>query len=220
MGTKVYTVDNKKERRSSVTIALYNSHFLQANMSPTFRIRLASLAHKDSERILAFFDSQLPWLASVGSAGQWGTDAKSSDEALQKKYRGKVERSEACAGKPFSSDWTRAYILEAEVDADSLSADLRQLAEEPEENGKLRVPVAALVLEAESVDYVRSILPETDKDDPFISMAYLLSDRRTNSINHGAGAVLIEHAKEEARNLGVGRIVCDCWAGNGRKLVR
>ena len=189
-------------------------------MPPTFHIRPASLAARDNERVLEFFDSQLHWLETVGSGAQWGSNPRGDDEVFQKKYRSKIQRSEACIGKPYSSNWTRAYILEAEVDAESLSAEVKQLSEPPKENGRARVPVAAMILDSKSSDYVRSVLPEEDDDDPFIFLAYLLSDRRTSSINKGAGAVLINHAKDEARQLGIRRITGDCWAGNDRKLVR
>ncbi|KAI9661116.1 MAG: hypothetical protein M1821_009443 [Bathelium mastoideum] len=189
-------------------------------MPPTFHIRPASLAARDDERVLAFFDNQLQWLESVGSGAQWGSNPRGNTEAFQKKYRSKIQQSEACIGKPYSSGWIRAYVLEAEVDADSLGAEVRQLSEPPEENGRAKVPVAAMILDSKSSDYTRSVLPEEDDHDPFIFLAYLLSDRRTSSINKGAGAVLIKHAKDEARQLGIRRITGDCWAGNDRKLVR
>ena len=189
-------------------------------MPPTFHIRQATLAARDNERVLAFFDSQLQWLETVGSHAQWGSNTRGDDETSQKKYHSKIQRSEACVGKPYSSDWIRAYILEAEVDADSLSAEVRQLSDPPKDDGRARVPVAAMILESKSSDYVRSVLPEADDDDPFIFLAYLLSDRRTSSINKGAGAVLINYAKDEARQLGIRRITSDCWAGNDRKLIR
>ena len=191
-----------------------------AAMAPTFYIRPASLAARDNERLLAFFDSQLQWLETIGSHAQWRSSPRGDKEPFQKKFHSKIQRSEARIGKPYKSDWNRAYILEAEVDADSLSAELRQLSEPPNENGRARVPVAGMILESKSADYVRSVLPEKDDDDPFIFLDYLLSDRRTSSINKGAGAFLINHAKDEARQLGIRRITLDCWAGNHRKLVR
>ncbi|PVH97588.1 hypothetical protein DM02DRAFT_616460 [Periconia macrospinosa] len=189
-------------------------------MSTTFHIRLASLAAKDNERFLAFVDSQLPWLESVGSGGQWGSTPRGNVEASQKKAFTRVQKSEACEGKPYSSYWGRAYVLEAEVDVDSLSDEVKQLSGPPNENGRVRVPVAGMVLESTSADYVRSILPEIDEKSPFLYLFFLASDRRTSSINKGSGAFLINHAKEEATRLGIRRIAGDCWTGNGRKLVQ
>jgi hypothetical protein len=82
------------------------------------------------------------------------------------------------------------------------------------------VPVATMVLESKSADYVRPVLPEQDPSEPFLYLAYLLTDRATENIRKGASASLIAHAKTEARRLGLRRICMDCWSGNGGKLVR
>lgn len=189
-------------------------------MSPTFSIRPATLDVGDDKRFLAYFDSQLEWLETVGSGAQWGSSPRSHLDEYQKKYRAKIERSEACIGKSFGPDWIQAYIMEAKVDVDSLDAEVRQLARHTGDDQRARVPVAAMVLEAKSADYVRPILSEQDDKDPFTFLSYLLSDRRTSAINKGAGAILIRHAKDETKKLGLRRICADCWRGNDRKLVK
>ena len=189
-------------------------------MAPTFHIRPASLSAGDNKRVLAFFDSQLKWLESVGSGAQWGSEGRSKDETIQEKYRAKIERSEACMGQPYGPNWIQAYIIEAEVDRDAVSADIQELATDVGGTGRVRVSVGGMVLDAKSLPYVRSILPEHDEDDPFAYLAYLLSDRRTTPLNKGAGAALINHAKQEVKRLGLKRICGDCWAGNDRKLVK
>lgn len=189
-------------------------------MPHAFHIREASLAAKDDERILAFFDSQLQWLESVGSGGQWGSEPLSSDKQMQEKFRSYVRFSEAFADKSFSSDWTRTYVLEADVDAGTLAAEIALLAEPSDEHGRAKVPVAAAILSAKSPAYARSAIPEQDVEHPFLFMAYLLTDRRTGSIGTGAGSFVINYVKDVAQRLGLRRIVCDCWSGNDRKLVR
>ena len=191
-------------------------------MASSFHIRPATLAAGDDKRLIKYFDTQLPWLATVGSGDQWGSEGRSHLSKYQEKYRSKVERSEACAAKGYelAPGWIRAYMMEAEVETDSISDEFKQLAEGNQKDGRLRIPVAAMVLENESADYVRSILPDQDPEDPFVFLSYLLSDRRTSPINKGAGAVLIKHAKEEIRKLEVRRLCGDCWAGNDRKLVK
>lgn len=187
-------------------------------MAPAFHIRTASLAAGDDKRVLAYFDSQLSWLATVGSGDQWGSETRGNDEKVQEKYRRKIEQSEANMAQPYEyrPDWIRAYVIEAEADAESLGEEVKQLVDGCCV-GRVRVPVAAMVLETESPEYVRSVLPEQDDADPFIYLAYLLSDRRTSSINKGAGAALIRHAKEEVKKLAIRRICGDCWRGNDRK---
>jgi hypothetical protein len=189
-------------------------------MSPTFHIRPATLAASDNKRILAFFDSQLPWLETVGSSAQWGSQIRSTDEGYQEKIRDKIERSEACIGQPYSPNWIRAYIIEAEADINSLSAEVQTLANDVGGDGRAKVPIGGMILEAKSLPYVRSVLPELDEKDPFIYLGYLMSDRRTSPLNKGAGAALIDHGKQEIKQLGLQRFCGDCWAGNDRKLVR
>lgn len=189
-------------------------------MAPnTFHIRPATVAAEDHIRMLAFFDSQLTWLASKGSEGQWGTESRSTDE-YKAKYRDKISRGEAQRDKSFSRDWIWTDILEAEVEADSLSAEFRELAGETAEVGTVRVPVAALMLDGKAAEYVHSVLPEQDEKEPFVYLSYLLSDRRTGEISKGAGSFLIEHAKSVVKELGIKRICLDCWRGNGEKLVK
>ena len=141
---------------------------------PQFRIRLASTAAGDSKRLLKFFDSQLPWLATVGSESQWGSKAFGDNEEAQTKYRSKFERSETQVDKPFSADWIRVYIAEAEVNAKEMSPELKDLAVDVAgilRDGTAFIPVAAMVPDAKSADYIRSILPEQDDDDPFMFLA-------------------------------------------------
>lgn len=191
-------------------------------MPSSFHIRHATLAAGDDKRILKYFDTQLPWLATVGSGDQWGAEGRSHIESYQDKYRSKVDRSEAtiAQGDKYTSDWIRAYLIDAEVELQSLSDELKQMASSDQMDGRVRIPVAAMVLESEAPEYVRSVLPKQDPDAPFVYLSYLLSDRRTSAINKGAGAALIKHAQEEIRNLGIGRLCGDCWAGNDRKLVK
>lgn len=182
-------------------------------------IRPASSAADDGLRLLRNFDSQLSWLSTIGSSAQWGTSSRSNQEDMKAKYRGKVESSERGWNDSWSRDWVRAYIAEVEVKRGDLPADLLDSTIEST-NGSVRLPVAGMILQGRSSDYVQGILPENDDSDPFIYMLYLLSDRRTTAYGKGAGALLISHAKEEARNLEINRLCVDCWKGNDDKLVQ
>lgn len=77
-----------------------------------------------------------------------------------------------------------------------------------------------MVLEAHAPAYVSAVLPETDEKEPFVYLAYLISNRHAGEERKGAGAALIALAKEETRKVGVKRICLDCWGGNGGRLVR
>ncbi|KAJ9614159.1 hypothetical protein H2200_002295 [Cladophialophora chaetospira] len=192
---------------------------------PPIHIRPASTATDDGLRLLRNFDSQLSWLSSIGSSAQWGDTSRSDQEDHRAKYRGKVERSERGWNDPWSRDWVRAYIAEVEVKREDLSSELLAIAGESTKDAAadadaVRLPVAGMILQGQSSDYVRDIVPENDDNDPFIYVPYLLSDRATAPHGKGAGAVLISHAKDEARRLGIKRLVLDCWKGNGDKLVQ
>lgn len=189
-------------------------------MSTKFSIRPATLEAGDDKRVLSYFDSQLQWLETVGSGAQWGSTPRGQEDKYQEKYRRKISQSEACIGKPFGPEWTQTYIMEAEVDLNSLSTELRQLAEGTGDDQRARLPVAALVLDSKAADYVHSILPQQDDKDPFVFISYLISDRKATPFNRGAGAALINYANDETIRLGLKRICLDCWRGNDRKLVK
>lgn len=187
----------------------------------SIHIRPASAANDDGLRLLQNLDSQLPWLSSIGSNAQWGNSSRSDQEDQRAKYRSKIEDSERGWDHPWSRDWIRAYIAEVEVKREDLSFELLELAiESTKDDISVRLPIAGMILQGRSSDYVRDIVPENDDDDPFVYMLYLMSDRRTTQYGKGAGAVLISHAKEEVQNLGLKRICVDCWRGNDQRLVR
>ena len=186
---------------------------------PSIYIRPASTALDDGLRLLRNFDSQLPWLSSIGSSAQWGSSSRSDQENQRATYRSKVDSSERGWNYPWSRDWVRAYIAEVEVKREDLSSELLELAIESASDA-VRLPVAGMILEGRSSVYVRDILPENDDNDPFVYLLYLLSDRTTAPHGKGAGAALISHAKDEARKLGVKRLCVDCWRGNDDKLVQ
>lgn len=163
----------------------------------TFKIRPAALASSDAELLIAFKDSQIAWLSKVGSIDQWGTrpSPELNPSVLERCHRW-VERSEQHA--KWSSDWCRAFVAE----------------------GPSGTTVAGMVLEAISPAVTRSILLEQDEEDPFVYLAYLISNREAGGEEIGAGAVLIAFTKEQLHAVGVKRLCLDCWAGNDRKLVK
>ncbi|KFX94467.1 hypothetical protein O988_06293 [Pseudogymnoascus sp. VKM F-3808] len=185
---------------------------------PSIHVRPASTTADDGLRLLRIYDSQLPWLSSIGSSGQWGVSPKSDQEDQRAKYRSKIEISERCWNDPWSRDWIRAYIAEVEVKRRDLSSELLEIASEST-GDVVRLPVAGMVLQAQSFAYVRDIVPENDDNDPFMYFSYLLRDRATSTRGKGAGAALISHAKDEARKLGIRRLCVDCWSGNDQKLI-
>lgn len=166
-------------------------------MATPLTIRPATLASSDHELFVDFRDSQISWLSTVGSGDQWGTKpTREVNPAASERTRSWVERSEQNA--QWSSNWCRAFVAEAS-------------------NG---VPVAGLVLDSKAPAYVSSVLPEQDDSDPFVYLAYLISNRHVGEEKKGAAAALIALAKDQALSVGLNRVCLDCWRGNERKLVR
>ncbi|CZT22924.1 uncharacterized protein RCC_08632 [Ramularia collo-cygni] len=160
-------------------------------------IRPAALKSSDHELLIDFKDSQLEWLSEVGSTEQWGTQpAREGNPSVLEKCRQWVEKSESHV--PWGAEWCRAFVAETSTGT----------------------PVAGLVLDSKAPAYVRAILPGQDEQDPFVYLAYLISNRNAGGEKKGAGAALINVAKEQTRKAGLNRICLDCFRGNGRKLVK
>ncbi|TRX97931.1 hypothetical protein FHL15_001141 [Xylaria flabelliformis] len=155
------------------------------------------MATSDHELLVDFQESQISWLSTVGSGDQWGTKSiREVNPTASERARSWIEKSEQDA--QWSSDWCRAFVAEASSG----------------------VPVAGLVLDSKAPAYVSSVLPEQDESDPFVYLAYLISNRHAGEERKGAAAALLDHAKDQVRGMGLNRICLDCWRGNDRKLVR
>lgn len=188
-------------------------------MVPKYHIRPASSAQEDGRKILEFTDSQLPYLASIGSAEQWGSASVSVRDAAQQKYKRLVERSEE--EQTWGTDWIKIFILDVEAENDELPGDVRSLVISRDQDSRhVVLPVAAIILEGRSSDYTRPVLPEQDVQDPFLYVRYLVTDRRAGRLSKGSGQRLLEYADEVARSQGVGRLCLDGWNGNNYLLVK
>lgn len=179
---------------------------------PSFSIRRAELQRSDHDLLVDFWDSQIPWLSGRGSGGQWGTQSvrASRPDAIERVTEW-VKRS--LDNGEWGIDWCRAFIAEAEssINVNESSGD---------QTNPRKVPVAGLVLAGKSSDYVRSVLPQQDSAQPFVYLAYLMSNRHAEDLTKGAGAFLIAFARDQVRRLGLNRLCLDCWSGNDRKLVK
>lgn len=189
-------------------------------MAPKYHIRPASSAQEDGKKILEFTDSQLPYLAAIGSAEQWGSASVSGRDVAQQKYKRLVERSEE--EQIWGIDWFKIFMLDVEVENDGLPDDVRQLvpSHDHQESKRAVLPVAALVLEGRSEDYTRPVLPEQDSRDPFLYVRYLVTDRRVGNLSKGSGQKLLDYADEVAKSLGIGRLCLDGWNGNDYRLIK
>ncbi|KAI0855392.1 hypothetical protein F4860DRAFT_496450 [Xylaria cubensis] len=170
---------------------------MSSTTAPPLKIRPATMAALDHELLVDFQESQISWLSTVGSGDQWGTKSiREVNPTASERARSWIEKSEQ--GAQWSSDWCRAFVAEASSG----------------------VPVAGLVLDSKAPAYVSSVLPEQDESDPFVYLAYLISNRHAGEERKGAAAALLDLAKDQVRDMGLNRICLDCWRGNDRKLVR
>jgi hypothetical protein len=208
-----------RDQNTSFNSTIHILHSLKLKMIPKYHIRPASSAQEDGKKILEFTDSQLPYLASIGSAEQWGSASIAARDAAQQKYAQLVERSEK--KQTWGLDWYQMLMLEVEVDPDALPETLRSSALSQDQEGRLtRLPVAAMVLEGRSSDYTRPVLPEQDARDPFVWVRYLVTDRRAGALSKGCGQRLLDYADEVARSMGLNRLCLDGWNGNDYLLIK
>lgn len=173
-------------------------------MASNFTIRCASSALGDGDRILAFLDSQLPWLVQHGAEGQWGSVPFSNNEESLSKYRTKVKRSEI-TNQPWHREWIKVYVAELPGREQVQTA---------------RLPVAAMILSGCSPAYTHSVLPAQDENNPFLYVSLAVSDRSLGNLSKGSGETLLDAAKNVAADLGLKRVCLDCWNGNERRLVK
>jgi len=186
--------------------------------NPRFRIRDALPG--DADYIIAAFDSALPFLSSIGSAAQWGTTPLSEIDGFSAQRVKSVESSVTYQATG-TGDPVRVYIIEALSPSPSYSDSEGDGGEREGEY----VPVGSSTLHEEFFPgyvtcqkHLSDIIREAKN---FLFIEVLITDFRVgNHLRKGAGAELVRHAVEYAREKGKSAVYVDCWAGNGRKLTR
>ncbi|RVD84777.1 uncharacterized protein DFL_006501 [Arthrobotrys flagrans] len=197
-----------------------------------FKFRPATLAAGDDRWFVEAWDSTLPYLASIGSTSQWQYIPSNLPGAVSK-VKKMIADSDISAQKyPISSpeillengtpplDWNKAYVAEISVNKEHIPVALAEKYSSTSIQGDIvTIPVGAMVLQGKSPEYVRAVIPEQDDKDPFIFLAFLMTDHRAGGLAKGSGSALLNIAKEEVKKLGLKRLCGDCWRGNGRRLV-
>ncbi|KAJ3495667.1 hypothetical protein NLG97_g3230 [Lecanicillium saksenae] len=189
-----------------------------------FSMRPATVARDDGLRFLRHLDSQLPFLAAVGAGEQWGSETRSDNPDALAKYRGKIAAAESDSNRPWTSDSTRAWVIETPARRSQLDATASALLDPTEAAGDagdevVQIPVGMLIIEGQAADYCQSIL-SVDGTDPFIYVKFVVTDRRAGELSRGAGAYALQYAVDFAKALGITRVCLDCWSGNNGRLVR
>lgn len=184
-----------------------------------FHVRHVEAAKGDAQFISDAFDSTIPVLATAGSGAQWGPDPLSLEPDFAGKVAKMVSDAEGSRSGEGAAEGPAVEGLVAEVDI----PEGTQL-EHTSGVGEGRMGVAVAVWREDWwPQYVREIehiAPVAEGEKDFGYLHLLVSDYRAGELRRGAGAALVEEVKERARARGKGRLWVDCWAGNGRKLVR
>ncbi|KAL2169375.1 hypothetical protein VTG60DRAFT_6081 [Thermothelomyces hinnuleus] len=208
-----------------------------------FRIRDAvpSPSDDDAKFITSAFDSSIPHLSSIGSAGQWGTaqlsvarpgflarHATAIADAEAYRLASSGSGSGSNSGAPIKP--VRVLIAEAALPGRDSDGDGDGNGHGAEQQRYLPVGAATLranylpqyVLDQEHLRGVTGPLLAGGAGD-FMFLEVLITDfsEAARDYRKGAGAALVQYAKEWAgKELGMDVMYVDCWAGNGEKLVR
>ncbi|EST07933.1 Acyl-CoA N-acyltransferase [Kalmanozyma brasiliensis GHG001] len=163
----------------------------------------------DVDFILYAFDSALPYLASIGSEAQWGTELFSQKPERRKQFTEFVQKS---------------YDLNARQEADSNDDcpwQLMTLFEVRTEDDKW-VRVAAQGLSTRFPDYVPESLASKDlrQAGDFLYLNYLIADRRKGDLAKGSAPHLISFAEQQCRKRHKTPFYGDCWRGNNDGLLK
>ncbi|TID21402.1 hypothetical protein E2P81_ATG04689 [Venturia nashicola] len=180
-----------------------------------FHIRTTAVS-EDATFILEAFDSSLPHLASIGSGEQWGLELRSKQEIIVNRTNAEVEKA-----RSGISDNDAVFV--AEIPWDDPVAESTRVRRD--ENDQQMLKVAAAVVHGEFPWYVGErenlkarVHEALDRAD-FLYLSIMVSDFRAGDARKGAGAVLAQRVKNYAREKGKNAVFCDCWVGNGGKLI-
>ncbi len=190
-----------------------------------FRIRdaVTSPSDTDAKFITSAFDSCIPHLATIGSATQWGSAPMSSRPDFLGRHAKAIADAEQYR-LTGSGSAVRVLIAEALV---PLAAGASAGGEE----SQAVVPVGAATLRGgylpqyvKDQENLREITGKllAGEEGEFMFLEILVTDfsEATREYRKGAGAALVEFAREWAeKELGLGVMYVDCWAGNEEKLI-
>ncbi|KAI0098917.1 acetyltransferase [Nemania sp. FL0031] len=192
--------------------------------TPTFHIRGIGEMSEDGAFILSAFDASLPQLASIGSGGQWGSQPFSERPNIQGRlnYEKAKQYQSTGEGEPI-----RIFIIETEIPSSAVAELPDSVRIRTGDGGEKFLAVGSMtVSEGKYPEYLvphfdkEVIKKELDGTSEYVYLEALITDFRTGPWRKGAGAALIERAREYCREKGKRIMYCDSYAGNDRKLVK
>ena len=191
-----------------------------------FRIRdaLSNPSNTDAAFITSAFDSCIPHLATIGSATQWGTTPLSARPDFLGRHATAIADAERYR-LTGSGPAVRVLIAEALVPPPAGAGA-------GGEESQAVVPVGAATLRGgylpqyvQNQENLKEITGRilSGEEGEFMFLEILVTDfsEATKEYRKGAGAALVKFAREWAeKELGLGVMYVDCWAGNEGKLIR
>ncbi|CBQ72229.1 conserved hypothetical protein [Sporisorium reilianum SRZ2] len=160
----------------------------------------------DVDFILFAFDSALPYLASIGSAAQWGTILFSTTPKRVQGFTDFVQVSYDLHSRPIQDGaaWQHMGIYEIKT-----------------KDGQW-TRVAAQGLSISIPSYVPEQLAGKDMREAtdYLYLNYLIADRRKGHLAKGAAAQLVAYADGQAKQMNKAVFYSDCWRGNNDGLLR
>ncbi|KAI8631283.1 acetyltransferase [Xylariaceae sp. FL1651] len=190
---------------------------------PNFGVRDAD--EGDGQFMIDAFDASLSQLASIGSGGQWGSqpfaERENREERVQT-FEQALRYQLTGEGEPI-----RIFIAETEIPLSTANELPALLHIRTSNDGKKFLAVGSVQLSEGIVSAPMramftqdSIREELEGKSNFIYLDALITDFRAGQWRKGAGAALIEHARQYGRDKGMLTLYLDAWAGNSRKLVK
>ncbi|KAI3342335.1 acetyltransferase [Ustulina deusta] len=193
--------------------------------TPTFHVRGLDEGLGDGQFMIDAFDASLPHLAAIGSGGQWGTESFS--ERHNAEDRIKAVQQALRYQSTGEGDPILIFVVEAEIPFSAVDEPPASVRVRTGEAGKKLLPVGTATLsEGIHPGYVRAqfhrdaIKKELDGTRDYLYLEALITDFRAGPWRKGAGAALVEHARQVCRERGRRVLYADAYAGNDRKLVR
>ena len=164
----------------------------------------------DVDFVLHAFDSALPYLASIGSEAQWGTEPFSQKPKVRQAFADFAQESYGLNTDPEPTPQSEAPSWQHLTLYEVKTADGAWLR------------VAAQGVSTSFPDYVPEELAAKQVRDAtdYLYLNYLIADRRTGDLAKGAGNRLVEFGEQQGRARGKTMFYGDCWRGNRDGLMR
>ncbi|KAK5628946.1 hypothetical protein RRF57_004661 [Xylaria bambusicola] len=193
--------------------------------TPIFHMRGINESLGDGQFMIDAYDASLPHLASIGSGKQWGSTpfaGRSDQEEKIKVFRQAEHYQLTGEGPPV-----QIFIVEAEIPFSATDELPSSVKVREDADGKNLLPVGTMMLSQGLYPHYMATLfnqdpvkRELDGTQHYIYLEGLITDFRAGAWRKGAGAALIECARQFCREKGKKILYADAYSGNDRRLVK